>query len=189
MPARVYMTVSRSGQMVRPRCSKSSPVLTRTASFSPRSCAKPSASFAPPTPPASARIIGPSSAEEIERRWAKQLARLARPPCIRKAPQMDDRPAFGRLSHEQGCRRRELVRGADLGHPQRAPGPVRSAPQVDQGRKPGDADRRADRAKPPGATEAVVDDDAELRAGNRAEALTQALGARVGIFGQQQHRL
>ena len=57
-PASVYITVSRSGEMLKPRCSKSSAVLTATVSASDgRTFARPSASLAPPTPPASARIL------------------------------------------------------------------------------------------------------------------------------------
>ncbi len=55
-PASVYSTVSRSGETWRPRCSKSSAVLTATASAPALSTAlRPSASFAPPTPPDNAR--------------------------------------------------------------------------------------------------------------------------------------
>src|SRR3954469_24104859 len=60
MPAKLYSTVSISGQMVKPQCSKSSPVFTITES-APRgstSC-RPAASLAPPTPPANATTRGP----------------------------------------------------------------------------------------------------------------------------------
>src|SRR3954452_12282765 len=55
MPASVYMTVSRSGQIWNPQRSKSSAVFTTTERFPDGSTScKPAASFAPPTPPASA---------------------------------------------------------------------------------------------------------------------------------------
>ena len=96
-PERVYITVSRSGQMLRPRCSKSSPVLTTMR----RSCGessaawRPAASFAPPTPPASARITGrgpargggrvagpglPAPPRSGPRRRARERGRPASPP-------------------------------------------------------------------------------------------------------------
>ena len=58
-PASVYMTVSMSGEIARPRCSKSSPVLTTTSKSSGGMIRdRPSASLAPPTPPESAMITG-----------------------------------------------------------------------------------------------------------------------------------
>src|SRR3712207_197573 len=55
IPAKVYITVSRSGQIRRPQRSKSSAVFTTAARFPGESVAsRPAASFAPPTPPASA---------------------------------------------------------------------------------------------------------------------------------------
>src|SRR3712207_4683067 len=55
MPARVYITVSRSGQTRKPQRSKSSAVFTTTARSPDGSTAsRPAASFAPPIPPASA---------------------------------------------------------------------------------------------------------------------------------------
>ena len=51
-PASVYITVSRSGLMATPRCTKSSPVLTTTSrSAGSSTAASPSTSRAPPTPP------------------------------------------------------------------------------------------------------------------------------------------
>ena len=54
MPARLYRTVSWSGITSSPWRQQSSPVLTTTLSSSPMCAGRPSASFAPPTPPASA---------------------------------------------------------------------------------------------------------------------------------------
>src|SRR5215217_8150221 len=55
IPARVYITVSRSGQMCSPQRSKSSAVFTTTErSPDGTTASRPAASFAPPTPPASA---------------------------------------------------------------------------------------------------------------------------------------
>ena len=57
-PASVYITVSISGEMDSPRCSKSSPVLATTSSSSAGSTRlRPSASLAPPTPPDSAITV------------------------------------------------------------------------------------------------------------------------------------
>ena len=56
IPARVYITVSWSGETVRPCCSTSSAVLTTTTSRLPRCACKPWASLAPPTPPARSTI-------------------------------------------------------------------------------------------------------------------------------------
>src|SRR6187397_432542 len=54
-PERVYMTVSRSGEMWRPQRVKSSAVLTTTERLpGERAIWRPCASFAPPTPPARA---------------------------------------------------------------------------------------------------------------------------------------
>src|SRR5215218_159990 len=63
MPASVYMTVSRSGQMWSPQRSKSSAVFTTTVRSPGGSAScRPAASLAPPTPPASAQtfIVSPS---------------------------------------------------------------------------------------------------------------------------------
>ena len=58
MPASVYMTVSRSGQMCSPQRSKSSAVFTTTERSPVGSTSLQSlASFAPPTPPASAQTF------------------------------------------------------------------------------------------------------------------------------------
>src|SRR5918999_1216606 len=58
IPARVYITVSRSGQTRKPQRSKSSAVFTTTARSPGGSTAsRPAASFAPPTPPASASTL------------------------------------------------------------------------------------------------------------------------------------
>src|ERR1700733_13622528 len=51
-PASVYMSVSASGEICRPRCSKSSPTLATTSRLSGfKIRLRPSASFAPPMPP------------------------------------------------------------------------------------------------------------------------------------------
>src|SRR3989442_4527868 len=62
-PASVYMTVSWSAHTRRPWRSVSSAVFTTTVRRSPRIAWRPSASFAPPTPPASA-TTGESATEE-----------------------------------------------------------------------------------------------------------------------------
>src|ERR1035437_5574951 len=72
MPATVYITVSRSGEICSPRCSKSSPVLTMIFSRSGgRIWFNPHANFAPPTPPVRATIIGidPFLSNESERNY------------------------------------------------------------------------------------------------------------------------
>src|SRR5436309_5756738 len=56
IPARVYITVSWSGETARPCCSTSSAVLTTTTSRLPRCACRPWASLAPPTPPARSTI-------------------------------------------------------------------------------------------------------------------------------------
>src|SRR5687767_3106029 len=76
MPASVYVTVSRSGQTYIPRCTKSSPVLTMTVRRSgPSTAARPSTSFAPPTPPASTRTFGNEGAGAciVERRSGVEI--------------------------------------------------------------------------------------------------------------------
>ena len=61
MPASVYRTVSRSGEMLSLRCSKSSPVLHTTVRQSGGSVRyRPSASLAPPMPPESATTLAPA---------------------------------------------------------------------------------------------------------------------------------
>src|SRR5262245_13273277 len=84
IPASVYITVSWSGITRSPCRSVSSPVLTTTVSRSPTCAARPCASFAPPTPPASATTRGASAAAPSltgprSRRSSKELADLGHP--------------------------------------------------------------------------------------------------------------
>ena len=78
---------------------------------------------------------------------------------------MHDRPSFIRLPHQQRGGGGELVGGADLADPQGRP--LRSGRPRRSSRpgSPASADGGADRAKPPGAAETVIDDDAEGDAG------------------------
>src|SRR5918997_1251650 len=86
IPARVYITVSRSGQMRRPQRSKSSAVFTTTARFPGGSTtSRPAASFAPPTPPARAQTFKcffpvRSSGIKVPSRYRLRLYRLSRRP-------------------------------------------------------------------------------------------------------------
>src|SRR5688572_13159561 len=94
-----------SGQTVRPRCSKSSPVLTaRVRSSAGNSAASPKASLAPPTPPQRARtwLIGPSS-EQILLQRPKDLADpLVAGRFVDRATDDRDGRALGRLADDQG---------------------------------------------------------------------------------------
>src|SRR5712664_513488 len=98
-----------SGQIRRPRCSKSSPTLT-TIVVAPGEAIRsnPKASFAPPTPPHSATIFFPlrgdnalrlpvRSSEQVLTCGTDQRCRGQGIGAAFKSPQDDHRPSFVRL--------------------------------------------------------------------------------------------
>ncbi len=93
------------------------------------------------------------------------------------------------LPHDQGRGGGELVGKGNLGGDQDAAVAIRRAAEIDQRRHAADPDRRAGDAQPPGAAEAVVDDDAEIDPQPRPQAVAQPFGAGIGVLRQQQHRL
>src|ERR1700733_5074278 len=153
-----------SGEIDRPRCSKSSPVLTTTSRFSGGMMRdRPRASFAPPTPPDSAMITGRYSLEKILLRRAYHVRHrhIRRAPC--QASYDDDGLRFGRLPLQQRGGGGNLIGETDDADLQNAAEQVGLAAQVDHGRNAGGADRHAGGPATPRAAETVADDHADIR--------------------------
>ena len=120
--------------------------------------------------------LGPDQRRRRPRRRRSSRARARAP-----------RAGLGRLAHDQHGRRRHRIGKADLGHLQRPARQVLLAAPVPQRRHAGRADGEPDGAEPPGAADAVGDDDADVGAEMRVEPLLEAPRAGVGVLRQQQH--
>ena len=77
---------------------------------------------------------------------------------------MHERLAGSRLSHQQRCRRSDLVGNGDLGDAQRPAEQIRRADETDKGRKASRPERNADDAIAPRAAKAVVDENSDIDA-------------------------
>ena len=153
-----------SGEILRPRCSKSSPVLTRTVS-SPGSSARerPRASLAPPIPPHRRQHRSSHRNMSISLGLTSEEAGTwLRGPD--DAADVHSGQAFVGLTHQQRRGRGDLIGDRDLGHPHRPAEQIGRADQIPERRNAGGAEGNAHDAIAPRPTEAVVDDDAEIDA-------------------------
>ena len=178
--------------MRRPRCSKSSPVLTTVRSSAGASSAawRPAASFAPPTPPASARITGrgPVAADARDRGRGPRAPPRSGP--RRRAADQGGRPPLRPLSHDDGGGGRDRVCDPDLGDVEGAAEEIGLAAAVEAGGEAAHPDREADRALAPRPTDAVGHDDPDPRpaAATRSgdERGAEAVGGGVRVLGEEQ---
>ena len=136
----MYISVSRSGEIARPRCSKSSPVLATTVRSSRRDdAASPSASLAPPMPPDSASdqsAVRRRSSEQILVRRPDQRGGRSGPRRPVQPAHQHDRPRPRRPAPSAASRRGDLVGEADYAGAQRAAEQVGPAAQIASAGKP-----------------------------------------------------
>src|SRR5207302_8878001 len=95
-----------------------------------------------------------------------------------------DRRALG-LAHDDTGSRGEVVCDREHGGVHLTPGIVGCAAQVDQARQAGHPERDVDDAQPPGTSEGVRYDDANIDTAAIADALPDSPRARIRVDGQE----
>src|SRR4249920_2345823 len=161
-----------SGDTCSPRCSKSSPVLTTNDNSSGfKCCVRPSASFAPPTPPVIATKRAAISAEHVFFERADDVARGLRAVFRGKAAHQRDRRLLGGFAHDERCGGRNRIGAIDERDLQFAAEDVVAATPIVEHRDTRAADCAADRAEAPRTIHAVADDDAGAHTGLYSERL------------------
>ena len=164
-----------SGQMVRPRCSKSSPVLATTSSSSAGSTRRQAERQLGAADAAGQRDDTTAHRNRSSAGGPHQLdAASVGGHVPAQAAHQHDGLRLRRLALHQRCRGGDLVGEAGDADLQRAAEQVGLAAQVQQRRHAGRADRHAAGAAPPGAAEAVVDHHAERQAGAPAPRASRA---------------